>query len=114
MWGEEDARPGAAPNLHELPAFRCSLYFFRRRAFLLRKPARHLGEDSSQIDQTHGHPHEQPSDLLISLRRETPARANGLQHPVRVVWLHRVNRTNRDGRECDDYPEDTAGKARGE
>ena len=95
-----------------LSAFRCSLYFCPlRRVCGVREPARKLREDRAQINQTHGHPHQQPADLLVLAPGVIPSPCEwcGASRDGRSAAS--VNRTNRDRRECDNDPEHAAGDA---
>src|SRR5882724_10486391 len=75
-------------------------------------PASELGENCRRINRTHGHPHQQSADLLISITCQAPTaadRAEDSQSIDRVL----VNRANRGWGEGEDYAEHAASSACG-
>src|SRR5882724_5123764 len=73
-------------------------------------PASELGENCRRINRTHGHPHQQSADLLVSITRQAPTaadRAEDSQSIDRVL----ENRTNRNWRKSQDNAEHAASSA---
>ncbi len=75
-------------------------------------PARELGQNCSYVNQTHGNPHQQPADLLVSIACQAPLATNRAEHSQSINRVL-VNRTNRNWRKGQDNPEHAAGSAGG-
>ena len=75
-------------------------------------PASELGENCSYINRTHGNPHQQSADLLISITRQAPITTNRAEHSQSIDRVL-VNRTNRNWRKGQDNAEHAAGSAGG-
>jgi hypothetical protein len=75
-------------------------------------PASELSENCSHVNRTHGNPHQQSADLLVTITRQTPIATDRAEHSQSVDWVL-VNRTNRNWREGQDYAEHAAGSAGG-
>src|SRR6516165_4608295 len=78
----------------------------------MREPARKLRNNRAQIDKAHRHPHQQPADLLVFVRSDTPVRLNQIQNAEGISGWLRVNWTHAHRGECDKNSKNAARDAR--
>src|SRR5581483_1989210 len=75
---------------------------------------RKLCNDRAQINQTHWHPHEKATDLLVFVRSDTPLRLNQVQNARLISRRLCVDGTYAHRRERNENPEDAARHASAE
>src|ERR1043166_570294 len=75
-------------------------------------PASDLGENRSDVNRTHGDPHQQAADLLVTITRQAPTSADRAEHSQSIDRVL-VNRTNRDWGKGKDNAKHAASSAGG-